>query len=219
MSAQGATEPAPIGSLDWETFEAKWSTIAIASRTIRGAKGKTRRQFRLMEVYETASGELVGEILPTTCGPVVLAWGAELDMTRSAHGGITYDYRLARGVDRWALQPFTGDAQELYWLRSHSKRYTLLGEYFAARNYPETAAFSTKIIDWPARPSKFCCTSFCTVASSGQTMIIGPLPASQALPGPLPFASRRCAPSATFLRPVGLFNSLASFGMTTSRFA
>jgi hypothetical protein len=133
----GLTNPEPIGSLDWETFETEYSAIAIQVKAILSAKGKTRRRFRIVAVYEAATSEPVGEILRTTFGPVLVTRGADVDMTRKVDNGTAtvVGFRLARGEHRLAIWPFTGAAHEMYELRSHSKRYPISCESFVARNY------------------------------------------------------------------------------------
>lgn len=128
----------PIGSLDWETFEAQWSTIATEVRTILAAKGPTLRRFRIMAVYERSTDELVGQILRTTLGPVVVAPLPEIDLDRKVEKGtaIVHDFRLARGKDRVGLLPFTGSDLDMYPLRSHARRYPIFCKQFVSRDYP-----------------------------------------------------------------------------------
>jgi hypothetical protein len=113
------TEVAP-DTMSQDVFDQNWSTIAVEVNTILAAKGKTRKRFRIVAVYEKSSGELLAEVLRTSFGPVVVYRAGAM-----GHGSIRRDpgaelpsyiigTRQGRGALKFDVQPFTGYANQYF---------------------------------------------------------------------------------------------------------
>lgn len=109
-------------------FNHNQPTITADVWMILAAKGKNRRRFRLAAVYEKKTGQLLAELVQTTCGPVVV-------MTDAEHGGGSahMDGVRRRGRD---IAPFTGDPGQEFVIKVKSRLYMVTGADFIARAYP-----------------------------------------------------------------------------------
>jgi hypothetical protein len=58
--------------LSQEDFDRHWPAIAAEVRMMLAAKGRTRRRFRTVAVYERGTGDLLDEAVHTSVGPVVV---------------------------------------------------------------------------------------------------------------------------------------------------
>ncbi|MDC8980513.1 hypothetical protein PR370_01870 [Mycobacterium marinum] len=106
-----------------DVFDENWPTIATEVKTILATKGKTRKRFRIVAVYETINNELLIEVFRTSLGPVVAyragwnsgrwSWRQQGDL-RAAIMGV----RQGRGDSKYDVQPLTGHPQQFFWVTS-----------------------------------------------------------------------------------------------------
>lgn len=103
--------------MDLDVFNENWSAIAAEVRTIAAAKGKTRKRFRFLAVYETCGGELVAEVVRTSFGHVVVyrigaggtaTWRDSDTEPRTLIPGL----RHGGGAMAFDIQPLVGNPQQ-----------------------------------------------------------------------------------------------------------
>lgn len=130
------------GTMDRDTFLREWSTIRTELKVILSTRGKTRRRFRLLAMYESASGELLGEILRTSVGPVIRHRvndvSEKYDRENPKHVGF-------RQRHKWRVVPFKGAEQTIGLMASGhggtpGSFYHVFGEHIVGlRPYPDDA--------------------------------------------------------------------------------
>jgi hypothetical protein len=127
----------PLGSMTDAVFDENWPTIATEVKTILGAKGKTRRDFRIVAVYERKTGELLAELLRTSLGPVVVFRAGQWGARASQKGEIRVGFRQSRGVNGLAVAPFTGIESQPYFVAGGIGQHLVTGQHIMARAYPD----------------------------------------------------------------------------------
>ncbi|WP_460358922.1 hypothetical protein [Mycobacterium sp. ZZG] len=106
--------------LSQHDFAEHGEEIAAQIRTILASKGKTRRRFCVIEVREKSSGHLLGEVVRTTHGLVVVF------QTRTLlANGEWSTFRLERERMTSAV---TGDPAQSFRFASRSAQYWVSGE-------------------------------------------------------------------------------------------
>jgi hypothetical protein len=108
-----------------EVFDRNRSTVFTEIQIILAAKGKSRRRFRLMAVYEKKTGEMLAEVFRTSLGPAVV-------MTAADHGGVS---QHVAGIRR-DIAPLTGEPNQQFVMKCRSRMYALNGAHFNNRSYP-----------------------------------------------------------------------------------
>lgn len=123
-----------------EDYDANAELVATEVNAILGAKGKSRRRFRVTALYERASGDLVAEVLRTSLGPVVVSYGG--DMNSVVPGPYNPDQQL-RGFRRdrgqRKIEPLTDDPKQVFILMGSSESHFLFGVHIHARWHPGDA--------------------------------------------------------------------------------
>lgn len=121
--------------MSFEEFDENETTIAVEVNTILAAKGKTRSRFRIVALYERETGDLLGEVLRTSIGPVLVCRGIDWTEPHDAiNGQVTIGYRTP---DKYTnIVPVTGDDGQYFQIKSPLRWYHLNGDDFRSRTYP-----------------------------------------------------------------------------------
>jgi hypothetical protein len=141
----GLNEPLP-DTMSYEVFAENESQIVAEVSMIRSAKGKTRKRFRILAIYEQGSSSLLGEVLRTSFGPVVVyrtALGGE--SPPAGDGNYLLGYRQGRKYP--GIAPLTGNPDQYFSMvaskgtapaeGSKMAHYPVTGAWISARSYPD----------------------------------------------------------------------------------
>ena len=122
-----------VDTMSDEVFRENASQIVAEVRTIRSAKGKTRRRFRIVAIYERSSGLLLGEVLRTSFGPVVVYRTAVMAPAACRDMALV-GYRQDRTCP--GLEPFTGHPSQFFSMVStKGNHYPATGADIIARTW------------------------------------------------------------------------------------
>jgi hypothetical protein len=107
-------------TLDNESFRRNMKTILVEVNAILAVKGKSRRRFRVLEIYEEGSDELVAEVLRTTLGMVIVYRN---HVGRTPDG----DFVLYRQGSTPHIAPLTGSPDQPVNIVSRARQYVIMG--------------------------------------------------------------------------------------------
>ena len=130
-------------TMSYELFHENEEKIVAEVRTILLAKGKTRRRFRILAIYEQSSDSLVGEVLRTSFGPVVAFRAAATSEEEEPAGGGAILIGFRQDRKHPAIAPFTGEQSQHFSILSTraadgvTAHYPLTGADITARTYAD----------------------------------------------------------------------------------
>jgi hypothetical protein len=121
-----------FAGMSWDTFDENRQEIEAAVRLLL-RDSKRRSLFKVVEVYETSTNELLAEVLSINFGPVVVystQVGVMANWKERAPGeGVPLHLRRQRGPRQ--ITPLTGGSNQVFWVMSRSdNQYRLSGSDF-----------------------------------------------------------------------------------------
>lgn len=108
--------------LEWDELTDHWPSIAQQLRALKAGPKDRWRRFRLLAIYAASTDELLGEVMGTSPGPVLLYRGGTEELNRKADAYMP----VKRSADM-SVDPVTGASRQVFELWGRRTRYTILG--------------------------------------------------------------------------------------------
>ena len=115
------------GGMSQETFDKNWRAIRVGLH-LAISNPKSRRSFRLLELYERDTSQLLAEVFGTLHGPVVIHWSWGTAMSRSRNN--TEFRRKSRDGAGVLVAPLTDDPDQRFRIMGGNSQYTVAGKDF-----------------------------------------------------------------------------------------
>lgn len=106
-----------------EVFDENRQQITTEVNTILAAKGKTRRRFRIIAIYEKATGDLVAEVFRTSLGPVVVSLAAD---AKSFVPNFEEVVGFRQDRTQRDIEPLTGDPRQPFFFSARERKHHFL---------------------------------------------------------------------------------------------
>jgi hypothetical protein len=123
-----------VDTMSWEMFKENESTIVAEVKMIMAVKGKSRKRFRIVALYEKSTGDLIAEVLRTSVGPVVVSRAVEPTLDPVNGAVVIPGFRLSQYHN---IDPVTSDDQQFFSMKSRTIWYPLTGTWLRERRYPD----------------------------------------------------------------------------------
>lgn len=108
--------------LSWDELSEHWPSIATQMRALRAGPRNRWRRFRLLEIYAQDTNELIGEVIGTSPGPILLYRGGTDEYNNKADA-----YMPVKRSDDMSVDPVTGADKQVFELWGRRNRYTIMG--------------------------------------------------------------------------------------------
>ena len=111
----------------WDEFIENWTSIAQQLRALRAGPRVRWRRFQRLAIYAKDTHELLGEVVATSPGPVLLYRGGTEDLNCKEDAYMP----VKRSADM-SVAPVTGDPRQLFMIFGRRKQYPVMGRDIVA---------------------------------------------------------------------------------------
>ncbi|WP_138842760.1 hypothetical protein [Rhodococcus pyridinivorans] len=108
--------------LSWDDLEEHWTDIAMQLRALKAGPRERWRRFSRLSIYVAETHELIGEVISTFPGPVLLFRGGTEELNRKENAYMP----VKRSADM-SVAPVTGDPKQHFHLWGRRGQHSILG--------------------------------------------------------------------------------------------